>query len=287
MTRVSRLFICCSLAVSALVAAIPAAAQTPGELILQAEAVYPTRYVQETMIELVALYESVLPDLDSLSTQSQAFVLNRLSQLDYELAMFTVGDVPEDEALFAAGKEYGLQSLRLNPEYAARESRGLENALTYVTDVAALHWTANNWGKWCGMHPFEALAGQQSWVLALFERSVELDPTYWGASSASALGSLLVMSPGLLGGDVDRGLALIEQSIAADPTYLNNRIILAEYWGFTYNMWGKMTGIRDAELIERECSLILESEIGPWPFWNRMAQADVDRLLELLDEHSE
>jgi len=286
MIRVSRRFVCCSIA-ALMLAGVTVLGQTPAEQIAQAEAAYATRYVQETMGEIIALYEAVLPEIESLSVQSQAFVLNRLSQLCYEAAMFTEGETEEDEALYSEGKEYGLRSLRLNPEYAAREARGLEDALSYVTDVAALHWTANNWGKWCGMHALQALAGQQFWVLALFERCVALDPTYWGASSASGLGSLLIMSPGLLGGDPERGLALVEGSIASDPTYLNNHIILAEYWGFTYDMFGNPTGLRDAELVERELALIEEGAIDPWPFWNRVAKTDADRVWALLAEHSE
>ncbi|GAG43936.1 unnamed protein product, partial [marine sediment metagenome] len=121
-------------------------------------------------------------------------MLNRLSQLCYEVPMFSKGDTSEDRDLFEAGKAYGLQSLRLNQEFASHESAGFEEALSYVTDAAALHWTANNWGMLCGMNPIQGLL-QQGKVLALFSRCVELDEEFWGGSSASALGSLLIMSP--------------------------------------------------------------------------------------------
>jgi len=68
------------------------------------------------------------------------------------------------------------------------------------------------------------------------------------------------------------------------PDYLHNRIILAEYWGFTYNTFGALTGVRDAELIEREAGIVLSGEIGDWPFWNRQAKVAAERLLVQLSD---
>ncbi len=253
----------------------------PMELIAQADFAYTTRHVWESMTEALALYEEVLPCLDTLSDWYQAYVLNRLSQLCYEAAMFAESDAAEDEELYTRGNEYGFRSLRLNEEFTAHESEGFREALSYVTDVAAMHWTANNWGMLCGLHPIQGLLEQGS-VLALFSRCVELDPGFWGASAASALGSLLIMVPGPMGGDDEAGLSLVEDSIVRDPAYLHNRIILAEYWGFTYNFLGALAGVRDAELIERETAIVLEGEIGDWPFWNRQAKIAAERLLAQL-----
>ena len=253
-------------------------AESPSALIARADFAYMTRHLQESMTEAIALYEEVLPSLDALSLSSQAYVLNRLSQLCYEATMFSEGDTPEDKELFARGKAFGLQSLRLNEEFAAHESKGLKQALSYVTDVAAMHWTANNWGMLCGMNPIQGLL-QQGSVLALFSRCVQLSPGFWGGSAASALGSLLIMSPSALGGNKEAGLALVEDSISTDPSYLHNRIILAEYWGFTYNYFGALKGVRDVELIEREMAIVLEGEIGDWPFWNRLAKTAAETLL--------
>jgi len=198
------------------------------DLIAQADLAYTTRHLQQSMIKAIDLYEAVLPNLESLPMWYQAYVLNRLSQLCYEAALFTKENTPEDEKFFTKGKDYGLQSLRLNKEFATHESSGFEEALSYVTDPAALHWTANNWGMLCGMNPLQGLL-QQGSVLALFARCVELDRGFWGGSAASALGSLLIMVPGPLGGDDEAGLELVEESILMDPSYLNNRIILAEH----------------------------------------------------------
>jgi hypothetical protein len=285
MIRSSRLALLC-VAALALFAAATSGAATPAELIAQADLAYTTRYVQDSMSEAIALYEAVLPALDELSEWNQAYVLNRLSQLCYEAALFADGHTPEDEELYTKGKDYAFRSLRLNEAFAEHESDGIEAALAYAIDVAALHWAASNWGMICGIHPIQGLM-QQGSVNAMFARCVELDPGFWGGSSASSLGSLLIMTPGPLGGDDERGLELVEEAITSNPDYLHNRIILAEYWGFTYNMFGALTGVRDAELIERETAAILESEIGDWPFWNRRARIDAERLLALLRDHSD
>ena len=259
---------------------------SPTDLIAQADVAYMTRHLQESMTEAIALYEAVLPGLDSLSSWSQAYVLNRLSQLCYEAAMSSEGYTPEDKELFAKGKEYGLQSLRLSAEFVAHEPDGFEPALDYATDPAAMHWTASNWGKILEANPGLGFIEQSS-VMALFERTIELDEDFWGGSTASALGSLLIMLPGIMGGNAERGLALVEDSIEMDPSYVSNRIILAEYWGFTYNMFGALTGVRDATLIEQETSIVLEAEIGDWPFWNRQAKIAAERLLDQLHDRTD
>ncbi|MFC2105509.1 hypothetical protein ACFLS0_02015 [Candidatus Bipolaricaulota bacterium] len=59
-------------------------------------------------------------------------------------------------------------------------------------------------------------------------------------------------------------------------------MVLAEYWGFNYYFLGQLTGIRDPELIEQELALVLDADIGDWPFWNRQAKKEAEVLLEQL-----
>lgn len=288
MIRVSRLSLLSSVVFILLFASLAsvAGAESPMDLIVQADFFYMTRQVEEDMTQAIALFEAVIPDLDTLSMNSQSYVLNRLSQLYYEATMFSEGDTSDDGELFEKGKAYGLQSLRLNQQFAEIENQDFNQAVSYATDAAALHWTASNWGKLCGMNPIQGLLQQDS-VLALFSRCVEVDREYWGGSSSSSLGSLLIMSPSALGGDKEAGLALVEDSITLDPSYLSNRVILAEYWGFTYNFLGQLTGVRDAELIERELAIVLDAEVGDWFFWNLQAKKLAAKLLAQLQEMTE
>jgi len=50
---------------------------------------------------------------------------------------------------------------------------------------------------------------------------------------------------------------------------------------------GALTGVRDAELIERECSVILADGFGDWPFWNRRAKLEAEWLLAQLAERTD
>ena len=85
---------------------------SPADLIARADLAYMSRHVRETMTEAIGLYEAVLPNLSTLSEWNQAYVLNRLSQLCYEAALFDDGHTPEDEELYTNGKDYAFRSLR-------------------------------------------------------------------------------------------------------------------------------------------------------------------------------
>jgi len=155
--------------------------------------------------------------------------------------------------------------------------------VSFVEDVAALTWTADNWGSLFRYNPLEGLANVGK-VRAMYERCLEVDETYWGGSCHNALGALLVTTPGFLGGDPERGRAHLERAIEVDPGYLMNRVVYAEFWGFTYDALGNKNGVRDRELIERELRHVLEAPIGErWPFWNRVAKRTARLLLEELE----
>lgn len=261
------------------------AGASPEELLAQAEAAFQQRFIQEKMEEAIAAYEALLPTLAALPVQSQAFVLDRLAQLYYELTTFSPGDTPEDKELFLKGKEYGLRSLRLNPQFKALERSNFAKAVSYITDPAALLWTADNWGAIFGYEPLQGMAGVGK-VKALYERCLEVQEDYWGASCHNALGALLVTTPDFLGGDLQAGKEHLERAIALAPDYLENHVVYAQYWGFTYDFFGNVNGVRDRELIERELNFVLQAPIGKWPFWNREAKKEAQRLLKLLEKFS-
>jgi tetratricopeptide (TPR) repeat protein len=260
----------------------PAQEETPEDLIAQAEELFPERYVPETLDRIISLYEDVLPELDSLPGGRQAFVLNRLAQLYYERSVLSEGDTAEDRRSLEKGKEYGLRSLRLNPDFAEWEERDFDKAVSFVTDPGALLWTADNWGGIFQFDPFAGLTGIGK-LITMHRRCLELDETTWGASCHNSLGAIQITTPGFLGGNPDEGRAHLERALELAPDYLTNHVMYAEYWGFTYDALGKKNGVRDRELIEREVQLVLDAPIGEdWPFWNRIAKRDARRLLEEL-----
>jgi hypothetical protein len=201
----------------------------------------------------------------------------------YELTTFSAGDTPEDREFFTKGKDYGFRSLALSPGFAQWQGRDFKKALSFVTDPAALLWTADNWGALFGYDPWQGMANVGK-VKAMYERCLEVDETYWGGSCHNALGALLVTTPDFLGRDLEEGKRHLERAIELDFYYLENHVVYAQYWGFTYDFLGRMNGVRDRELIERELSFVLEAPIGRWPFWNREAKKEAELLLKKLEE---
>ena len=266
--------------------AVWAAESSPDDSLAQADAAFAERYSYERMLDAIDAYEAVLPHLDSLPNERQALVLNRLAQLHYELTTFTAGDTPEDEDVFRKGKQYGLRSLRLNPGFAALEEDDFDEAVAAVVDPAALLWTADNWGALLNYNPISGLL-YLGRVRALYERCLAVDEGYWGASAHNALGAILIVSPAALGGNEATGRDHLEEALALAPTYLLHRVVYAQYWGFTYDMFGNVIGVRDAAFIEEQLQIVLDSPIGDWPFWNREAKCAAEALLAELRERSE
>ena len=268
--------------ISALTPAREPASPAPEEVFARAEELFPQRHRPEILEELIALYESLLPQLESLSRDDRARVLNGLAQLYYEKSVLLEGEAEEERRWLETGKDYGLRSLRLNPDFAEWENRDFAKAVRFVTDVGALLWTADNWGGIFQFDPVAGLTGVGK-LIAMHRRCLELDETFWGASCHNALGAILVTTPGFLGGNPEEGKQHLERALELVPDYLLNHVMYAEYWGFTYDALGNKNGIRDRELIEREVQLVLEAPIGEeWPFWNRIAKREAERLLEEL-----
>jgi len=255
------------------------------EVLARADGTFARRYVEEEMIDAIALYEAAVALLAPSEIERQAFVLNRLAQLCYEATTFSPGDTEEDRLLFERGRAAGLESLRLNPDYATIEDDDFRRAVSHVSDAAALLWTANNWGGLLGMSPIEGLLHVGK-VRALYERCLEVDEAYWGASAHNALGAMLVVTPGPFGGDPDAGIAHLERAVSLAPDYQINRVVRAQYLGFRFDLFGRIAAVRDAEFIEAELSAVLAGAIEPWPFWNREAAKEAEALLAILVEMS-
>ncbi len=278
LVAVSFLVVCCL--------AAPGEEPSPAEWLERGSVAFEERHVLEKMLEAIAAYEAVLPNLESLPIETRALVLDRLAQLHYELTTFTPGNTPEDEEVFRKGREYGFQSLRLNPAFAAVEEDDFDGAVATVNDPAALLWTADNWGALLDYNPISGLLyfGR---VRALYERCLAVDEGYWGASAHNALGAMRIVTPVALGGDEEAGRVHLEEALTLAPTYLLNHVVYAQYWGFTYDLFGNVTGVRDAAFVEEQLRIVLDAPIGDWPFWNREAKREAEELLADLRERTE
>lgn len=263
------------------VLALQAAAQPSAEDVLQqAQSAFDARNSPSKLNQAISLYESLVSQLEALTGAQQALALNRLAELYYELG-YSRGD--EDEAnrpLFEKGKAYGLQSLSLNSRFEGKQGQDFEAAVAVVTDAAALLWTANNWGTLLG---FDGIRGvpQLPNVRSLYERCLEVQETYWGASCHNALGAMLASLPSFLGGNFDRAKMHLERAIELAPDYLTNHVALAEFVGFSHDVLGNLNGVRDRDLVERELDFVMESP-DVWLFWDAQAKKDAQALSKAL-----
>lgn len=251
-------------------------------LIEEAEALMPERHESSTMAQIIDLYEDVLPQFDGLNRERQAFVLNRLSRLHYEAAVLADGMHPQDRSQLNRAREFGFRSLRLDPDFADWEERDFPKALSFIDDREALLWAGDAWGQMFQLNPLEGLTNIGS-LLAMYRRCLEIeDDAIQGAGCHRSIGAMLVTTPGWLGGDKAEGTDHLEQAIEQAPGYLQNHMVYAEYWGFSYDGFGNKNGIRDRALIEARLQLVAEAPIGDWPFWNRIAKGQIERLREEL-----
>ncbi|MFB6286648.1 MAG: TRAP transporter TatT component family protein [Candidatus Bipolaricaulia bacterium] len=258
----------------------------PGELIDRAEALSDQRHEMATLSRMIELYDRALPHLDELSAERQRTALNRLTQLHYERSSLRPGSGSEDRADLNRAKDVGFRRLRRNDGFAEHEHGNFREALSHVEDPAALLWTANAWGHIFRHAPLDGLANVGK-VLAMYERCMAIDETFWGGNCVHALGALLVTTPAPLGGNRERGRELLDRAVEIDPEYLVNHTVRAAYLGFRYDALGNKNGVRDRELIERELRIIEESPIGDWPFWNRIAKQRVPEIRRDLERLSD
>lgn len=229
----------------------------------------------------ITLYEKAWKLRDQLDNQSQAHIANRLAQLNYELTFYLNPKTQQEqiELLLRQGKEYGLKSLRLNLWFKSWEGDDIKKALSFVNDVEALLWTAHCWGAWLQYHPMQGMVNIRK-VKAMYERAIEIDESYWSGSAHNALGALLIITPDFLGGNDKKGKKHLQKALTIAPDYLINHTVYAEYWGFTYNIFGNKAGIRDRKLIKRELNFVLQAPVGKkHPFWNRQAKKNAKFLL--------
>lgn len=255
------------------------------DLRIRADEAFAERHDAKRMQEAIDLYEILASATDPTAAAEQILILNRLAQLCYETTTFSPGNPDVDRVWFERGKAYGVRSILLGAEFVRGNiiDEDLEAAVRCCSDPAALLWTANNWGGLCAMNPIEGLL-HLSDVRALYERCLAVDETYWGASAHNALGAMLMVTPPALGGDADAAVAHLETALRIAPDYLVNRVVRAQYLGFSYNAFGRICGVRDRTFVETELNAVLDSSPDAWPFWNREAIKEAESLLLKLAE---
>lgn len=268
--------------------------QTSGqlsELLRQCDEAYAQNFIKEKLKEAIECYEKVLT-LDA----NNKHALNRLSQAYYEWGFAFLFVFAEDRAktreeqraAYLKGREYGLRSLRLDPDFkAAEESKGLIEAIKLAKDVVAVLWFGNNAGRALEFErdPLKQLDEVRK-VKVAFERAFALDEGYFAGAPLRSLGTMLANLPGFLGGDLERAKILLERAVAKYPEFLENHVLFAREY-LVRAAKGKLPHevkqLRDQ--FEKMLTFVLKAPEGDkFILWNRVAKKQAEELLAKIDE---
>lgn len=252
------------------------AARDPAALIAEAEELFDRWDGEEfdfaayegRLRRAIGLWEEALPLIPPDRAQTKAHVLNRLAQGYFELAEGYLTTNEEMDKAYGKGKDYALESLRLDPHFVRiEEEEGHRAALAAAGDVAAIFWYGNNLGRWLNYHQMTALTGGVKDVLASFERAVELDEAYLGGVPHRALAAFLAQVPRFLGGDLEGSKEHFARSIEIDGDYLENYVNYAEYYAKPKRDWDLFCGLLRTALDKAEDPAVM----AKWPFYNKLS----------------
>ncbi len=258
-----------------------ALAEESSVLLAQADALYDPQNgefvfdaYEGRLRESIRLYEEALGSLAADAVQTRSATLNRLARAYFELAEAYVPKGPDQEAVYVAGKDHALASLRLDPDFVAREGASFRDALANANDAEAVFWYGNNLGLYLNYHQLEAiLGGGMRDVPVCYERAATLDETFLAGAPLRSLGCYLAQVPSFLGGDIVRAEDLLRRAADIDPAYLENATDLAEW----------VLKARDdaafcATLADVRTRAADPTVMSAWPLYNTLALQQAEQL---------
>ncbi len=245
---------------------------SPADFVREAEALSAVRYERPNLERMIALYETALAH-----DPHNKELLIQLAQLWYEWAVL----VPEgeDEPGWWKAADYAFRAMGLEGlDHALKLSNAeFQALLARAEDGRPLLWAAHGWGQLLGkMNPFSAFFALPK-IRALYERAMELAPTYMAGSAFQAYGALLanLSDYGLIFGvRLEEARPYFEKALEIDPTYLDHYVAYAKEYAVR---------AKNRTLFEQLLAQVLEAPVGHWTFWNRVAK---DRAQELLAQAS-
>ncbi len=257
-----------------------AAADSADELLSQAAALYDTQdgafdfaAYEGRLREAIRLYEEALPLLAD--DAARLLVLHQLARATFELANTYVFVPVDQEATYAAGKDYALAALRMDPEFVEREKKSLRDALSNADDLEAIFWYGTNFGSYLNFHQWETiLYGWMGDVSACYERALALDETYLAAAPLRSMGCFLAQVPGFLGGDINRARVLLTRAMELAPEFLQNAVDLSE-WVLKKE---KETDALCVLLAGVKADAQDPTVFSAWPLYNELALRRAERL---------
>jgi hypothetical protein len=237
---------------------------------------------------------------------SKKGIVNKLSQAYYTLANTFLDRTEKNEvrvAMYAKGRNWGLKSLRMNPDFVALEGKGGQDAFVEAskaeTDVAALYWATANWLRVAQFDKLQAVKdGVPGKAKTMSERTLVIAPTYMAYGPWRSLGAFWGGLPSDLltkalgwGQDLDRARTYLCQVVSEpalcpdcttcpiDPSckeYFENRTFFVEFYLIEKKMWQDSARILQAVLAE---------PIGEkYTLYNAMSQDNARTLLEKVNK---
>ncbi len=209
-------------------------------------------------------------------------IVNKLSQAYYTLGNVFV-DPSENEDIYLKGKNWGLKSLRMNPEFAELEKSRFDTAVAAETDAAALYWTNSNWLRVAQKNPLQAvLVGVTKRTGAIMDRLLEIAPNYLSGGVYRSYGAYYSGLPSMFGRDLEKALCYlcpivdehgycaecgVAEHVSGTDAYFENRYFFVEFYLMPKKQW------EDAARILQS---ILDEPIGDqYPFMNACSQENV------------
>ncbi len=243
-------------------------------LLRQAESVYVDRYQVPTLEQIIYLYEQALAE-----DRGNIEIMIRLAQHWYEWGVLMPED-KEDEGWRKAA-DYAFRALGLSglDEALRLSNEDFHHFLSQCTEGRALLWAGHGWGQLLGkMNPFSAFFALPK-IRAIYERAMELAPTYMAGSAFQAYGALLanLSDYGILFGvKLSQAKPYFEKAIETDPTHLDHYVAYAKEYAVR---------AKDRALFEALLTHVLSAPVGNWPFWNRHAKDKAAEYLENIDKY--
>ena len=230
--------------------------------------------------ETVAAYRSVegfiqaAPDDKLLLRGAEAY-------FGYANAFIEDTDKKRAGMLYLKARDYGLHVLKKSDQF----SRALDGPVPQFRemlnsmgkgDVPALFWTGNSWLSWIGLNldrPDAIMDVPKA--VALLERVVELDETYYFGSAHAALGSYYAAQPKIMGNTSEKAKQHFDRAfVISDGKFLFMYYLYAKFYAYQ---------IQDRELFEKTLRMVIETPPDKYPdmnFANEVARRKAKVLLE-------
>ncbi len=237
--------------------------------------------LREGLPTLLILLDGLLvetPDNRSMlvlaSQANMAFAMGFIEQEDPERA----------SRIYWKGKQYGMRALERNRKFARALEKGerYPDAVKLLTkkDLPALFWTANNWAGWLNLNLRNTKAiFDQPKILALMQRALELDETYYYGGPHLFFATYYANLPPIMGGSaVKSRKAFDEVARISGGKFLMADVFLAEYYAPL---------VLDQELFESTLQKVLDTppDIDPdIRVMNELARERARLLMEKKDE---